>query len=328
MASLLHEAVVELLRNRPRLSLELLDRAVPLPLASRELLGTEGRVESVDLGDAKPLERAADFVAGFGASTTELRVITEVQLGPDPDKHRSWPGYVAVSWARTGVATHLLVLALDPEVAQWAARPIDVGHFVFRPIVVGPEAIPLLVDPRAARESPELAVLAVHAHRHSAEVLRIAAAALDAVNRLDEARARFYSELVLQWLPAAARAILEATMDIKTEFISDYTREKIAQARAEGRAEALLHVLGARGISVDDAAAQRIRSCTDIAVLDSWLERAVSVRTAEELFAWKNCSPDPTAELATGRGRSGSHISAHRVDRRCRSRADTGGHPR
>jgi hypothetical protein len=55
--------------------------------------------------------------------------------------------------------------------------------------------------------------------------------------------------------------------------------------RAEGRAEALLHVLGARGISVDDVAAQRIRSCTDIALLDSWLERAVSVRTADELFA-------------------------------------------
>jgi hypothetical protein len=74
-------------------------------------------------------------------------------------------------------------------------------------------------------------------------------------------------------------------MDIKTEFMSDWTREKIAQGRAEGRAEALLHVLRARGISVDDAALQRIRTCTDIAVLDSWLGRAVSVRAAEELFA-------------------------------------------
>jgi hypothetical protein len=181
------------------------------------------------------------------------------------------------------------VLALDPEVARWAAQPIDVGHFVFRPVVAGPDVIPLLVDSSAARESPELAVLAVHAHRHSADAARVAAAALDAVAELDETRARFYSELVLQWLPAAARAILEATMDIKTEFISDYTREKIAQGEAQGhakgRAEGLLRVLGARGISVDDVAAQRIRSCTDIALLDSWLERAVSVRTAEELFA-------------------------------------------
>jgi hypothetical protein len=95
-------------------------------------------------------------------------------------------------------------------------------------------------------------VLSVRAHRHRAEAASIAALALKAVSTLDEARARFYSELVLDWLPAAARAILEASMDIKTEFISDWSREKIAQGqaqgRAEGRADALLRVLRARGI--------------------------------------------------------------------------------
>ena len=292
MASLRHEAVVELLRNRPQLSLELLDRAAPLASVSRHLLGEEGRVESIDLGDAKPLERAADFVASFGSSEAGLRVITEVQLAPDPGKRRSWPGYVAVSWARTGVPTHLLVITLDREIERWGAQPIDVGHFVFRPVVAGPDSIPQLVDDAAARQSPELAVLAVYTHRHRAEVASIAAAALGAVSSLDETRARFYSELVLQWLPAAARAILEATMDIKTEFISDWSREKIAQGEAlgraqgeaKGRAEALLRVLGARGISIDKATTQRVRACSDIALLDSWLERAVSVRTADELF--------------------------------------------
>ena len=284
MASLLHEAVVELLRNRPRLSLELLDRADPLSGASRVLLGQEGQVESVDLGDAKPLERAADFVASFSTGELGLRVITEVQLAPDPDKRRSWPGYVAVSWARSGIPTRLLVLTLDQEVARWAQQPIDVGHFVFHPLVAGPDLIPLLANADAARRSPELAVLAVRAHLHRAEVANIAAAALRAVSTLDEARARFYSELVLQWLPAAARAILEASMDIKTEFISDWSREKIAQGQAQGRAEALLRVLAARGIAVDEADAQRIRSCSDIALLDSWIERAVSVRAAKNLF--------------------------------------------
>jgi hypothetical protein len=284
MASLLHEAVVELLRNRPRLSLELLDRAAPLASVFRDLLGEEGRVESIDLGDAKPLERAADFVASFGSGATGLRVITEVQLTPDPGKRRSWPGYVAVSWARTGVPTHLLVLTLDREIERWAAQPIDVGHFVFRPVVAGPDIIPLLIDDDAARQSPELAVLAVYAHRRRAEVASIAAAALGAVSSLDETRARFSTELVLQWLPAAARAILEATMDIKTEFISDWSREKIALGEAKGRAEAVLRVLRTRGLSVDETTAQRIRSCTDLALLDSWVERAVRIQAADDLF--------------------------------------------
>jgi hypothetical protein len=296
MASLLHEAVVELLRNRPSLSLELLDYAAPLPDRDPDLLTDRGRVESVDLGDAKPLERAADFVASFGAGASAIRVITEVQLAPDPDKHLSWPAYVATSWARTGVRTYLLVLALDAEVARWAAAPIDLGHFIFRPVVAGPEVVPSLLDVEAALRSPELAVLAVRVHRERAEVASIAAAALTAVSTLDESRARFYSELVLEWLPGAARAILEATMDIKSEFISDWSREKIAQGRAEGeargraegqaqgRAEALLRVLRGRGLALSEANAMRIRECSDIAQLDAWLDRALSVKSSDELF--------------------------------------------
>jgi hypothetical protein len=134
----------------------------------------------------------------------------------------------------------------------------------------------------------ELAVLAVRAHRHRSDVANVAAAALDAISSLDQTRARFYSELVLQWLPAAARAILETTMDIKTEFISDWSREKIAQGEAigeaRGRAEALLRILGARGIAIDDATTERVRSCTDLTQLDSWIERSLRVTAANQLF--------------------------------------------
>ena len=77
-------------------------------------------------------------------------------------------------------------------------------------------------------------------------------------------------------------------MDIKSEFISDWSREKIAQGRAEGeargRAEALLRVLQARSISINEAQARRIRECSDIARLDSWLDRALRVNSTGELF--------------------------------------------
>jgi hypothetical protein len=282
MASLVHEAIVELLRNRPELALDLLTRAVPVKIGERER--ADAHIESVDLGDAKPLERSADFVVRFGTDEPAIRIISEVQTSPDPDKRLSWPGYVAISWARTGQRTYLLVITLDDAVARWAAQPIDVGHFAFRPIVVGPELIPVVVDVEQACASPELAVLSVRAHRDRPEVVDVAAAALIAVEGLEESTARFYRELVFDWLPHQWRAILEAEMDIKQEFISDWSREKIAEGRVEGKADALLRVLGARGIAVPAAAAERIRACKDAAVLDAWLDRAVGVESVEALF--------------------------------------------
>jgi hypothetical protein len=172
----------------------------------------------------------------------------------------------------------------------------NIGQHTFRPLVIGPSNIPLIVDRDAARRSPELAVLSVGAHRDHPDVLTVADAALAAATELDEARARFYSELVCHWLPEAARAILEAKMDIKHEFVSELSKRLQAIGRAEGeargraegeargRADALLHVLASRGIAVRDADAARIRSCSDVSMLDVWIERAVRVQTVEALF--------------------------------------------
>jgi hypothetical protein len=60
------------------------------------------------------------------------------------------------------------------------------------------------------------------------------------------------------------------------EYQSNFARRMLAQGRAEGRAEALLAVLAARHIEVPADARARILACTDIAVLDQWLARAVS----------------------------------------------------
>ncbi|MEU2146797.1 hypothetical protein ABZ741_21155 [Streptomyces globisporus] len=47
--------------------------------------------------------------------------------------------------------------------------------------------------------------------------------------------------------------------------------------RDEGRVEG-------RGVAVPDEARQRISSCTDLAVLDVWFERAVTAATAEAVL--------------------------------------------
>jgi predicted transposase/invertase (TIGR01784 family) len=68
-------------------------------------------------------------------------------------------------------------------------------------------------------------------------------------------------------------------------------RGMLAVAHAEGReegktaakAEAVLAVLAARGIAVDEAVRARIAGCASAAVLDGWLVRAVTARSAEEV---------------------------------------------
>jgi predicted transposase YdaD len=56
------------------------------------------------------------------------------------------------------------------------------------------------------------------------------------------------------------------------------------EGRAEGKAETLLRILSARGIHVDDQARQRIMSCTDIALLDQWFDRALNATRLSEVL--------------------------------------------
>ncbi len=54
---------------------------------------------------------------------------------------------------------------------------------------------------------------------------------------------------------------------------------------ARGMGGALLAVLAARGIAVDDGARARIAACLDAATLDRWITRAATASSLDEVFA-------------------------------------------
>ncbi|WP_036330585.1 hypothetical protein [Microbispora sp. ATCC PTA-5024] len=56
------------------------------------------------------------------------------------------------------------------------------------------------------------------------------------------------------------------------------------EGRAEGEINALLTVLESRGLTTSDDARERIRRCTDLQQLKTWLRKAVVVDSADELF--------------------------------------------
>lgn len=65
----------------------------------------------------------------------------------------------------------------------------------------------------------------------------------------------------------------------------EYGDAKRAEGKAEGKAEAILAVLAARGIAMDNETRERIAACASIATLDMWIARAATAASAQEVIA-------------------------------------------
>ena len=177
--------------------------------------------------------------------------------------------------------------------------------------MLGPSNLPPLRSRRKARAIPELAVLSAVVHGHGPHAAEVGELGADACMTLDPERAMLYLDTVLSALNPDARRKVEAIMVQKYEYQSDFVRklhqqqvEAIAEARARGEAEGkaqgeaegeargeargkaedVLRVLEARGFAVPDEVAERVRACRDIATLDAWLTRAVTLTDIAELF--------------------------------------------
>lgn len=221
------------------------------------------------------------------AEAPRAAVVVEVQLSVDTDKAWSWPLYLASLRARLRCGVALLVVTTDEAVAEWAARPVEMGHpgFLLAPLVVGPKGVPLVRDEEHAQRDPELAVLSALVHGRDVQAAEVAMAALNAARQLDDNRAALYVDLVLAHISGATRALLEELMASRNyEYQSDFARRYFGEGRAEGEAEAILKVLATRNIDVPADARERILSCKDLALLDTWLTRAVTARNASEVL--------------------------------------------
>lgn len=67
------------------------------------------------------------------------------------------------------------------------------------------------------------------------------------------------------------------------ESLDGVREEGKERGRAEGKAEAVLSVLEARGVEVSEEDRRRILSCTDLPTLDRWLRQVATAAAAAEL---------------------------------------------
>jgi hypothetical protein len=259
----------------------------------------EARLTEAALNQLVPVEYHADAVVLFVDFIDEnkkpmLGTIFEVQLERKERKRYTWPLYAVAARARHECPFVLTVVSPDAAVARWAGQPIDLGNGMFVPRVIGPEGIPQVTDRDQAVREPQLAVLSVVAHGGGevATAVSIALAAVSAVLSLPEEQRLLYSILIEQALSEAARKALDMEPQIEKFFTEAHRRsydqgeaKGKAEGKAEGEAKALLMILKRRGLAITDEQQHQIVTCTDLATLDRWLDRAFSVTSVDELLA-------------------------------------------
>jgi len=266
--SLPHEIVVELFRNRVDLARELMRACFGV-----ELPGTSLEEASIDLSQVTPIEYRADYVV---IARDEQRaptgaIIVEIQLSADADKRWTWPAYVAILRAKLRCAVRLLVIAPDDGVARWARERIETGHlgFALEPAVVAFSDVPRVIDPAAAREFPELAVLSAFAHPE----LDVVLAAAEAIQQLPETAGGVYWDIILSLVSSSVRQLVEARME-GYKYQSEFALRHQAQGREEGREEvrdnlrrSVLKLAGTKLARVPEDLEDRVRRAAEPALV-------------------------------------------------------------
>jgi hypothetical protein len=232
-----------------------------------------------------------------------LATVLEVQRRWDPTKRWTWKLYVAQLETELKVNAALIVFCPDPGIARRYR-----GMFEFeglslplRPFIFTPTDVPLLIEIDVARTHPALAVLSAICHGGDPEVDAVFPALAEALQTLGPKKAILYYDIVLAGLPQAPRARWEAFMStaVDPRYHSELFQRIDAQAEARGKAEgkaegraegkalgegrSVIRVLETRGIVVPDAIREQILACTDHDRLDTWLQRAVTATTADEV---------------------------------------------
>ncbi len=307
MPSALHESMIELFRVDPHLIEALAGPLLGLSPGDLGALSTE----DANLSDARPVERRADLAI---VSERGLAFVIEAQLSVDSDKRWTWPAYAVLARDRFRHEVVLVVLTLNPTVADWAKSPILLDPLGSRlcPLVIGPAQIPLVSDVATACAHPEQLVLSALAHGKGPDGLALARAAAAAAPLLDEDRGRFNMDHISDALGPVARAALEAAMFENYEYRSELFRSLVNQGRAEGEAQgvvrgkiegkiegriegkiegevlglrtAIVEVLRRRQIPIDAPAQNQLAVVTDAPTLMRFLNRAVTASTLDEVL--------------------------------------------
>ncbi|MEU6815623.1 hypothetical protein [Streptomyces sp. NPDC046860] len=260
----------------------------------------EVTVLPTDRTETSPVERRVDTLLRLGtAEHGAFLLAVEAQGRKDQAKPPSWAYYTAYLWTKYRLPTALLVVCQDRATAEWAGRPTASGPpqlptLTLTPLVVGPHNMPVITDPAEARADLALAALSAITHAGDPDIGAILKALSTALVGVPEDASGPIVEVVAQgmgnrpaqqlWRNLVAVDLSFYKSSIAEEIRDEGRDEGRAEGRAEGQAHAILLVLEQRGVDVPDEVRRHITGCTDPAVLNTWLARALTATSATEVI--------------------------------------------
>lgn len=296
MPSEAHEMPLELIRDRPTLVLDLLERScgISLPRDSPVRIGAEACTR------IKPLAPIKDRTVMIGEPGAMRRaLLVESQLRSDEDKEFAWPLYLAeLRWVNR-CKSMLVVIAPDAITAAALAKPIVTGHpnYDLAPVVIVLDELPPVTDVEEARRNPEYTIISTPGNADGPAAKAQLTCYAAAMETLDRDRGCRYDDYVRSRLSVSAQGILEAILPAEGYvWQSDFALEHQALGRTEGRSEGrsegrcegeakvVLRILARRGIEATSQQRDWITQCTDEDTLMTWADRAMTASTADEIF--------------------------------------------
>ncbi|MCA9706770.1 MAG: Uma2 family endonuclease [Myxococcales bacterium] len=214
--------------------------------------GARGTVAGLEVLDTDPEVEAAGVDAGYTPRPKTLRA-PDIALGNVPDE----PGWIqgvpplAVEYASAGQD--------EAELQAKIAELLEAGTRILWVVrLLGPRRVEVYERDRAMR------TLGPGEELHAPGILRNAVPVEAMYDRT-----------------VAHELTLRNLLQRRGYETLDAVRE---EGREEGRAQALLEVLRARGLPVEAATEARILAQRDPSVLSRWLGRAIAIERVEDLF--------------------------------------------
>jgi hypothetical protein len=155
-----------------------------------------------DSAEFRPLEHCVDTVLKIEPSDGDDFVLAlAFQAEPEPDKAASWAHCVAFLHVTYDLPVLLLIVCRSQATASWATGPFGcrIGSWtsqVLRPLVLGPDSLPEIVDASTAEKQPMLATLAAIAHGESGEISASLETLTRAMRSLDRDTALYLGKLL------------------------------------------------------------------------------------------------------------------------------------
>ncbi|MGW1002517.1 hypothetical protein [Streptomyces sp. NPDC002520] len=313
-----HEALHRIFQKDPELLTKALQRVLDVPFPKpREIAAL-----NVDLTEVEPVERRVDTLLRAETDEGTYLLVVESQSKVDERKRGSWPYYLSFLYEKYRCEPVLIVITQSSATARWASRPIQLGFpgwysLTVRPLVLGPDNVPVITDERQAMQDPSLAVLSAMTHGRGPQAAAILESLVAALRTIDSDSAAAFVQFVDSCLtdPQAKqiwRDLMTATQYFWRHQLAEQVREEgreeglergreegLERGREEGLEQGLergleegrqrlremiLRILESRGIPVADAVRERVSAGTDLGQLDFWAERALHVADAAELF--------------------------------------------